>query len=605
MDRPVRSFRFNPDRQAYRPLPFWATLRQWRDPVLRRMVLWWIGLSLVFIPTGMITRLLEWTGISVSLGGVDFFITVYIPLLYCTLCVMWLGYAWGAIPAYFATFFVALIGGMPLHWNLVFSFANPVGLAVYAIAFRAIPVRSDLRSVASFLFFTLTAFVAALVSSSGSFIWGYTSKVGFLGMMPIWQGWWIGGFSQAMLLNVPVLFLFGPMVERWKAINGLGISRNDKLSRGQLLATFVLVVGTVTGYVMLVRYFSLLQLEEALATLAFSNIALYDAVVHAFEGLSLIHWVTLLLTGTIGIFGYQAVLHWTVSLRASTQALTRLNEKLTTEITERKRAEARLTENTRALKRAIDSKDRFFSIIAHDLRSPLGSLRGLSRIITDDFDDMDRASLKKDFSLLHGSVENLYELLDNLLTWARLQTGGMVHTPEWFDLHALVQSVTELLEAHAAEKKLHFHINVPPALHTWADANMIRSVVLNLCSNAIKFTGSGGAVVFTVRAAADRLHVYVRDTGIGMTEAQLSRLFGVDTAYSTPGTANEKGSGLGLILCKEMLAFHGVELAVASRPDVGTTFTFSLPAHQPASPEIPRRQSTDARRRPLSSPSTA
>lgn len=535
----------------------------------------------------MITRLLEWTGIPLALGGMDLFITVYLPMLYCTLCVMWLGYAWGALPAFLSTFLVSLLGGVPLPWIVLFSFANPVGLAVFALAYRAIPIRTDLRSLAAFLFFMLTAFVSSLVGSSGSFVWGYTNQVGFSDLMPVWQGWWLGGFLQTMVFNAPLLLVAGPMVERWKTKNGLGTPVAETLSRRGLLVAFIVVVGALTGYVILVRYFTLLQLDVALAGVAASDGALYDAILRSFEGMSLIHWVTLLLIASTGIFGYQVVLHWTAALRASTDALTRLNLQLTDEIAERKRVEAQLQENATQLNEANDSKDRFFSIISHDLRNLLASVLTVSRTLTEDFDKLDRDTLYEFLTLLNTSTEDLFELLDNLLIWSRLQTGTMRHRPEWFDLAVLIHGITDLLNSHAVEKEIHLQVNVPPLTHTWADPNMIRSAVLNLLSNAIKFTRPGGAVVLSVTKKDKRLCVEVRDTGVGMDEEQLRHLFRIDTAFSTPGTANEKGSGLGLILCKEMISHHEDDLAVASRLGVGTTFTFTLPAHRPAVPVEP------------------
>lgn len=194
---------------------------------------------------------------------------------------------------------------------------------------------------------------------------------------------------------------------------------------------------------------------------------------------------------------------------------------------------------------------------------------------------MDRDTLYQFLTLLNSSAEDLYDLLENLLAWSRLQTGGMQHRPEWFDVSALIHGSKDLLNSQVAAKDLHVHVNVPPGLHTWADPNMIRSVVMNLLSNAIKFTRPGGAVVITVSQEDERLRVEVRDTGIGMDENQVDRLFKVDTASSTPGTAQERGSGLGLILCKEMINHHGADLSVVSRPGVGTTFAFTLPAHHP------------------------
>ncbi len=570
MDRPAPALPLDSAGPAYRPLPFWSMVRRPRDPAHRVLVTVWLVSALLFVPTGMLTRWLEWTGLPLTVGGTDLFLTVYLPLFFCTACVLWLGYAWGAIPAYLSTFCVALVSGMPLHWSLLFSFANPLGLAVYALAYRAIPVRTDLRSVTALSFYVLVAFVAALVGSSGSFVWAYTNDVGSHELMPVWQGWWLGGLVQAVLFNGPLFFLFSPVVGRWKERRGLS-SVDMKLARGRLLAAFTVVVLALTGYVILVRHFSLRKLDLALQAFGGEGQA---AVWAAVEGLSLIHWVTLLLILTTGVFGYQMLVHWTARLR-------RLNRQLTGEISERKRIEAQLQEKATQLRLANDSKDRFFSIISHDLRSPLGSILSVARTLEDDFDTLDRDMTREFVHLLHHSTEHLYELLENLLAWARLQTDGMQHQPDTLDLHLLAYDLAGLLRNHAVDKQITLRLDVPEETRAWADPNMMRSVLLNLLSNAIKFTEPGGAVYLTIAREDKGLRVTVRDTGVGMTPTQQARLFQVDTACSTPGTADEKGSGLGLILCHEMVAQHGSELVGESRPGVGTTFSFTLPAHRP------------------------
>jgi len=327
----------------------------------------------------------------------------------------------------------------------------------------------------------------------------------------------------------------------------------------------------------MIRYLSLLWLDKILIDLGTST--LQEAVLAAVEGLSLTHWVTLLLIASMGLFGYQVVVHWTASLRSSTDALKKLNSQLTEEIQERRRIEAQLQEKTAQLEGANKSKDRFLSIISHDLRSPMSSILGVAQTLSKDFDDLDRELLREFLHLLNNSAEHLYELLENLLAWARLQTDGPQYKPEQFDLEPLAQNLIELLNHNASSKNIHLHTNVAPETRVWADPNMIRSVLLNLLSNAIKFTQPGGAVVLTVQFIGGRLGIEVRDTGVGMTETQLSRLFRIDTAFSTQGTADENGSGLGLILCKEMVDQHGTHLQVASQPGVGTMFSFSLPVN--------------------------
>ncbi|MEL6614185.1 MAG: HAMP domain-containing sensor histidine kinase [Bacteroidota bacterium] len=561
-----------------RPVSFLDVLRRWREPDARGLLLGWLAGCAVFVPSGMATRLLEWTGIPVTLGGTEVFVTVYVPLLFCVACVMWLGYAWGAIPAYLSTFCVALLGGMPLHWIVLFSFANPLGLAAFSMAYRAVPVRTDLRSGMALAFFALVAFVASVLGSAGSFVWAYTNRVGFHDLMPVWQGWWLGGFLQTLLINGPLLLVFGSRVERWKAEVGLDTATPPEASRRRLLAAFALVVTTVGGYVVLVREFSLARLDRALAEVGTRA----PGVLAAVEGLSMIHWITLVLAVVTGVFGYGAAVLWTGRMRASRDALAEANAALEAEVAVRERAEADLRAANGALAEANASKDRFFSIIAHDLRSPLASVIQIAETLHEDVDEMDREELRLFLGMMERSATGLHDLLETLLAWARLQTGGMRYRPAALDLREVLAAAIGPLAPTAQAKGIALRVGAPPEARVEADPDMLRTLVMNLVSNAIKFTEPGGEIRVTARREGARMALAVRDTGRGMTPEQVAALFRVDTAVSTPGTNEEKGTGLGLVLCHEMVERHGSDLEVASEPGTGTTFRFTLATAEPA-----------------------
>ncbi|MEO1074808.1 MAG: HAMP domain-containing sensor histidine kinase [Bacteroidota bacterium] len=567
---------------VYSPVSVRRVVARRSDVGVRRLVAVWAILATVFVPLGMATRLLEWTGLPLTVGGTELFVTVYLPLVFCLCATLWLGYLWGAIPAYLSTVCVALLGGMPPTWIAVFAFANPLGLAVVSLTYRAVPMRTDLRSFTAVVFYVLVVFVAALVGSAGSFVWGYTNEVGFRDLLPVWQGWWLGGFLQALLINGPLLFFLTPVVDRWKARLDLESARTATLSRGRIVLAFGVVVSALTGYVFLVRSFSLSRLERTLADAAPS--LRYD-VLAAVEGLSLVHWITLFLLGISGVFGYHVLVHWTTTLRRSARELAALNRQLRTEVAERTRAEAALQVKTqdlevksRELEDALASKDRFFSIISHDLRGPLGTLLTLSGMLRDDFDDFTRDEQHQFTSLMHDSAEGVYHLLETLLTWARLQTGAMRFCPEAVAIEALVADLRLVLQHQADAKHIELTRDAPADASVWGDPNMLRTVLLNLLSNALKFTEPGGAVrLEIVPDGAESFRLTVTDTGQGMTPDQVARLFHVETSFSTRGTANEAGSGLGLVLCHEMVGHHDATLDVTSKPGVGTTFGFTLP----------------------------
>lgn len=574
---------------GYRPLSLRRMAQHWGDPAVRRFVALWVIANLLVAPTGMLTRWLEWTGLPISMGGVEVFVTVYLPLLFCIPCVLWFGYLWSAVPAYVASALVAWAGGMPAEWILLFAFANPLGLAVYALAYSAIPMRIDLRSLSSCGYFAIVSFVSALISSSGAFLWAYTNDVGMQAVLPVWQGWWLGNVLQAVVLAGPLLYLAGPSVLRWRSSLRAIVHRHPSLSRERLLATFGVLVMALSGYILLVRHFTFVRLADVLSPLGAVQ---QEQILKAVEGLSFIHLITILLLVISGIFGYEMVVHWTKSFREAAAIQRRLNGKLETEIEERRRMEVQLREQTAQLKHANDSKDRFFSIISHDLRSPVSALLAVARTLRSEGDAAPPEVRRELVELLNASTEHVYDLLDNLLTWARLQANDLHVEAEPVEVTPLAEEVLQLVQQAADGKGVQLHAAVDDGAAAFADPNMLRSVLLNLLSNAIKFTGAGGRVALHVRLDRGALLVSVVDTGVGMSREQQGRLFQVGTAHSTPGTDDEPGAGLGLILCREMLTLHDAALDVVSAPGEGTTFSFRLPlspARPGAAPPLPAK----------------
>jgi signal transduction histidine kinase len=202
-------------------------------------------------------------------------------------------------------------------------------------------------------------------------------------------------------------------------------------------------------------------------------------------------------------------------------------------------AQVALAEVNAQLKAANDSKDRFFTILAHDLRNPISSLVMLSEALHTRFDSFDKSSLREFVYRMYVSAGDFHSLLENLLTWSRLQIGAMPFQPRWISIEDQVLLLGRVVESSCAEKQLHLTITVPPQTHTWADPDMLQSVLLNLLTNAVKFTEPGGSVSLEVNPDDERLVFVVRDSGIGMTLAQQKSLFRQDESMSTPGTADE------------------------------------------------------------------
>lgn len=240
-------------------------------------------------------------------------------------------------------------------------------------------------------------------------------------------------------------------------------------------------------------------------------------------------------------------------------------------------ANKRLYESEMELKKLNASKDKLFSIIAHDLRSPFTSLIGLSDFLLEDIDEFSKDEIKNFILKINESARNVFKLLENLLQWSKLQTGGLEFNPVKFDLYVAVLETINLLGPNAAQKGIKLINEMNKETNVIGDNNMVFSVVQNLISNAIKFSNADGFIKVSQEEDDDYFYTKVEDSGIGMNNKDLLKLFRIDTHHTTLGTANEKGSGLGLVLCKELIEQNGGVITVKSELGKGTTFIFSLP----------------------------
>ena len=224
------------------------------------------------------------------------------------------------------------------------------------------------------------------------------------------------------------------------------------------------------------------------------------------------------------------------------------------------------------------SKDKFFSIIAHDLRTPLTSFLAYTQFAAKRLNEFSRADLQSMLEDLCSSSENLYALLENLLEWAQIQRGMLTYYPETCDLSTLVVKNMELFEQAAGQKHLRLTSQLPEQpLTSYIDARVADVVLRNLLSNAIKFTPKHGRIEIAARTREHGVELSVSDTGIGLNQAELAALFQIDQSTHRRGTVGEVGTGLGLILCKELLDGNGGRIGVSSEVGQGTTFTIHLP----------------------------
>jgi len=242
-----------------------------------------------------------------------------------------------------------------------------------------------------------------------------------------------------------------------------------------------------------------------------------------------------------------------------------------------RRASQKLKDVNLELAHLNTTKDKFFSIISHDLKSPINSILGFSEMLALHAETHSTESLIEYSHTVHNSTKRLYDLVDNLLLWSRTQVGSTPYRPERLDIGILSQNLISLLRMSAEEKDILLSGKIEAGLTAFADVNLFNTVMRNLISNAIKFSRVGGSITVTASSRKDDVLVAISDTGVGIENENLEKLFRIDTNISTTGTFNEKGSGLGLILCKEFVEINKGEIWAESEPGKGSTFYFTLP----------------------------
>jgi PAS domain S-box-containing protein len=247
------------------------------------------------------------------------------------------------------------------------------------------------------------------------------------------------------------------------------------------------------------------------------------------------------------------------------------------DITKRKTAEQKLKASEHRLKVANTTKDKLFSIIAHDLKSPLNSILGFSELLIKKTQTSDIEKTKKFATIINTSAKNNIHLLDNLLTWGKTQMEQIEFKPKNLVLQAIGEETLLVLNSSASLKNIKLISSLSDNIVAYADQEMLSLILRNLIQNAIKFTHSGGEVGISAVSKQDHIEISVTDNGIGITKENKKKLFGADVNFTMNGTENESGSGLGLMLCKEFVEKHGGKIWVESAVRKGSKFVFTLP----------------------------
>jgi len=223
------------------------------------------------------------------------------------------------------------------------------------------------------------------------------------------------------------------------------------------------------------------------------------------------------------------------------------------------------------------TKDRFFSILAHDMRNPVSALYTFSDYLNTNINDISKEDLQQYLSVIHSTTKGLSELVEELFLWASLRSNRYQIKPETIILSEVVDSTMSLLMASITQKNLSVKTAVSADIIVYVDRNMIQTVFRNLVSNAIKFTSNNGQISIIATKGSNDVTVEVIDSGVGISQIDIGRLFRIDEHFTTTGTGGETGSGLGLILCKELIEKNKGKIWVESEPSKGSTFAFALP----------------------------
>lgn len=247
------------------------------------------------------------------------------------------------------------------------------------------------------------------------------------------------------------------------------------------------------------------------------------------------------------------------------------------DITVRKQAELKLIESEGKLKELNATKDKFFSIIAHDLKTPFNGILGFSEMLKNEVRNLDNDSIEKYVDIIHSTALQAYGLLENLLEWSKTQQNGLIFVPRKLLLRNLVADEMAGLKLNADQKDISLLNETDEEILLTADEKMLRTVVRNLISNALKFTPKGGIVRVEAHLTPDYVEVMIVDSGVGMNSDTLDKLFKIESSFSTRGTENERGTGLGLLLCKEFVEKHGGKIWGISEKGKGSIFKFSIP----------------------------
>ncbi len=513
----------------------------------RTLMLLWVSSMVLCVALGLISVFNAWSLVPIQLGEWRFSLLIYPPLTFCALWMMWFGFWWGAIPAYIATLTFALYSNMPYELAWVYACAEPIALAVIAIAYRTLPISLSLRNPDSIVLFVVLSFIGHTFGSIGALIWCYST--GELSTaFSTWQSWWLGGFIQSISTLPPFLFVLTPWVTRLRERHFTTV-RPTLQKRHVLLAVSTLVLGILL-FLLLSYTLSQLALEPRLG--------LSPTAVMWPQALQTMNDATMSVYAVIGslvimltFVGYRFFKQWAIALEAAVETTCLANE----------------------------AKSDFLARMSHEIRTPLNAILGLGQLLQ-------KTTLnrnQKDYlQKIFYSAELLLAVVNDLLDFSRIEAGKLELEKTDFKLDELLEKVASILVGRAEERKLELIFEIAPDLPVLivGDPLRLEQVLINLINNAIKFTDKGHVLLRVQRVRQEGAEVELRfdvqDSGIGMTESQQARLFQAFSQADESMARRYGGSGLGLAISQHLVTQMGGKIQVKSEAGQGSLFGFQL-----------------------------
>ncbi|WP_448207311.1 ATP-binding protein [Azospirillum sp. sgz302134] len=594
-------------RPVYRPAAFRLF---WRNGGARDRLLVlaaWLCTLAASVGLGLASITLGWSGLPIRFAGVDVYATLYPPLIFATLWVLWFGFWWGFLPAYLSTLALALYSGMPAPWSLLFAFADPLGLAVFAIGYRAVPIPYDLRSANAVIVYVVLSFVSAVFGSAGSIIWIMTNGVGIRDVLPIWQGWWLGAFLQNLTIVAPLLWAFSPALARWRAGRSWAAAEGERGS-WTMLGGATILVGVLAFLYFSVRL-NVLAFETAAGTGDPGAVATAAAALA--ESAQGMYWVMSIIVLFAFYAAWQLFSHWSAAARRAALTLSVTN--------------AHLAEQTRMLSAALESErlaherlkaaqaqliqaEKMAALahlvagVAHEINTPLGIALLATTHLGDETAQLGRR-------MADGPMRK--SDLANYLVVAR-ETSALLHT-HVTRAAGLVQSFKQVAADQVADDRRPFELrscldelanSLAPALRKAGHSltvdcpegivldsypGALGQVVTNLAMNAVDHAydpGQCGTLRIAVSMPDENtVALSFSDDGRGIPAANRTKIF--DPFFTTRRSAGNTGLGLHIVFNLVTSRLGGridVECPGVDCPEgaAGTRFLIRMPLTAPA-----------------------